>query len=177
MALCPNCNARLAITATDCQKCGALFANGGWYPIPTSPAEDQHAAERVRAIASTQGELSAPDGRRPANKALIIGIAIATSPIWLTLLSLPACMLGSGAGCVLGPFLWFALWPAYLVGFGIIAVASFSSKGGQSPIGGLRTLPKQEPKSFLRCAKCAVEISSDTVLCPKCGFRFGGTAP
>lgn len=178
MAQCPNCSAQLAITAAGCQTCGALFTDEGWHPLPTSPAEEQQAAERGRLVASAQVESSASDGRS-ANTALVIGVAISSSPIWLTLLSLPVCMLGASAACIAGPFLWFLLWPAYLVGFVVIAIALLSSKGRKSPGSGLPTAPKenpkQKPKSFLRCAKCAAEFGFDAVLCPKCGFRFGGT--
>jgi len=70
MAQCPNCRAQLAITSTDCQKCGAVFINGGgWQPVPESPEEEKHALERPRAVASTQ-ETASPPNERVTSKAL-----------------------------------------------------------------------------------------------------------
>ena len=42
------------------------------------------------------------------------------------------------------------------------------------PLSKMQTEPRRKPE--VTCSKCSTEITFETIVCPKCGFRFGSVA-
>ena len=45
MSYCPNCSQLVDASAPGCEKCGALFSSGGWFPL-SAPIATDHAGLR-----------------------------------------------------------------------------------------------------------------------------------
>ena len=94
MALCPNCNATVAIDADCCTKCGALFTPGGWSPLESQPhVSSAFSASKPKARASLPILVL-----KLGVASLLISVA-AFAVGGLTTLLVPGCHCDSGAGC------------------------------------------------------------------------------